>query len=47
MVKRHMAYKQKYHDRPPTYGMPYEGIEDLRPETQEVLRVFALGRPGK
>jgi len=47
MVKRHMAYKQKYPDRPPTYGTPYEGIEDLRPETQEVLRVFALGRPGK
>jgi arylsulfatase len=47
MVKRHMAYKQKFPDRPPTYGMPYEGIEDLRPETQEVLRVFSLGRPGK
>jgi arylsulfatase len=47
MVKRHMAYKQKYPDRPPTYGMPYEGIESLRPETQEVLRVFVLGRPGK
>ena len=47
MVKRHMAYKQKYADRPPTYGVPYEGIEDLRPETQEILRVFALGRPQK
>jgi arylsulfatase len=47
MVKRHMAYKQKHPDRPPTYGMPYEGIEDLRPETQEVLRIFSLGRPGK
>ena len=47
MVKRHIAYKKKYPDRPPTYGMPYEGIEDLRPETQEVLRIFALGRPSK
>jgi arylsulfatase len=47
MVKRHMAYKVKYPDRPPVYAMPYEGIEDLRPETQELLRIFALGRPGK
>jgi arylsulfatase A-like enzyme len=47
MIKRHMAYKMKYPDRPPTYGMPYTGIENLRPETQELLRVFALGRPGK
>jgi len=47
MIKRHMAYKMQYPDRPPTYGMPYTGIENLRPETQELLRVFALGRPGK
>jgi len=47
MIKRHMAYKMKYPDRPPVYGMPYGGIEDLRPETRELLRVFALGRPGK
>jgi arylsulfatase len=47
MVKRHLAYKQKHTDRPPTYGMPYEGIENLRPETREMLRVFSLGRPGK
>jgi len=47
MVKRHLAYRQKYPDRPPTHGMPYEGIENLRPETREMLRVFAIGRPGK
>jgi len=23
--------------------MPYGGIEDLRPETQELLRIFAMG----
>ena len=46
MVKRHMAFKQKFPDRPPVYAMPYEGIEDLRPETLELLRIFALGRPG-
>ena len=47
MVKRHMAFKQKFPDRPPTYGMPYTGIEDLRPETRELLRIFALGMPKK
>jgi len=30
MVKRHLAFKQKYPDRPPTHGKPYEGIENLR-----------------
>lgn len=47
MVKRHMAMKKKFPDRPPTYGVPYAGIEDLRPETRELLRVFALGMPKK
>ncbi len=47
MVKRHMAMKQKYPDRPMVKDMPYGGIEDLRPETRELIRVFALGMPGK
>jgi arylsulfatase len=47
MVKRHMAYKKKYPDRPPTYGVPYQGIEDLRPETQQMLKIFLAGLPGK
>ena len=47
MVKRHMAMKQQFPDRPPTMGMPYGGIEDLRPETQELLRIFAMGMPKK
>lgn len=46
MVMRHMAYKKKYPDRPPTYGVPYEGIENLRPETLQLLKVFEMGRPG-
>lgn len=47
VAKRHMAYKKKYPDRPETLDMPYEGIENLRPETRELLRIFALGRPGE
>jgi arylsulfatase len=47
MIMRHMAYKKMYPDRPLPHAMPYEGIENLRPETLEMLRVFALGQPGK
>jgi arylsulfatase len=47
MVKRHMAMKMKFPDSPPTMAMPYGGIENLRPETQELLRIFALGKPKK
>ncbi len=47
MVKRHMAWKQKYPDRKPTYGIPYEGIEDLRPETKKLVEIFMIGLPKK
>jgi arylsulfatase len=47
MVKRHMAYKQKYPDRPPVYDIPYKGIENLRPETEKLVEIFMLGRPQK
>ena len=47
MIKRHMALKMKYPDRQPTMGMPYGGIENLRPETQQLLKVFVMGMPKK
>jgi len=47
MVKRHMAFKQKYPDRPATHGVPYEGIENLRPESKKVVEIFMLGLPQK
>lgn len=47
MIKRHMALKQKYPDRPPVYDVPYKGIENLRPETKKLLEVFMLGLPKK
>jgi arylsulfatase len=43
MVKRHLGYKKQYPDQPPGVGRPYEGIENLRPETQEILDIFMLG----
>ena len=47
MVKRHMAMKMKFPDSKGAMGMPYGGIENLRPETQELLRIFALSMPKK
>jgi len=44
MVERHMKLKQKFPNRPPTHGLPYEGIENLRPETVELVEVFKLGQ---
>ena len=29
----------------PDHGVPYEGIENLRPETQKLVEVFKLGQP--
>lgn len=47
MIQRHMALMKKYPNRPSTHGMPYEGIENLRPETIELVEVFKLGQPQK
>jgi len=44
MIERHMALKQRFPDRPPTHGLPYEGIENLRPETIALVEVFELGQ---
>lgn len=40
MAKRHMMRKMKYPDNKPTYGIPYEGIQNLRPETKKLLQYF-------
>ena len=47
MIQRHMALKKKYPNRPPTHGTPYEGIENLRPETKKLVEIFKLGQPQK
>jgi len=44
ILERHMGRKQKYPDTPPAYDVPYEGIENLRPETQAAVEVFMLKR---
>jgi arylsulfatase len=40
MVQRHLKRKAKYPDEGPALGMPYEGIENLRPESQAAVQEF-------
>jgi arylsulfatase len=40
MIQRHMARKQKYPDEGPATGIPYEGIENLRPESKAAVEQF-------
>jgi arylsulfatase len=49
MVFRHMARKAKYPDEGPATGMPYEGIDNLRPESQAAVQefLFMMSTPQK
>jgi arylsulfatase len=40
MIQRHMKRKAKYPDEGPATGMPYEGIENLRPESKAAVQEF-------
>ena len=40
MVQRHLMRKQKYPDEPPAIGKPYDGIENLRPESVKAVQEF-------
>lgn len=40
IIKRHMQRKAKYPSEPPAYGIPYKGIENLRPETKAAVEAF-------
>jgi len=40
MIKRHMAMKQKFPDRQPGRDIPYGGIENLRPESKELVETM-------
>jgi len=41
MLKRHLMMKQQYPDREPGRGLPYGGIENLRPETKALVQSMA------
>lgn len=40
IIQRHKLRMQKYPDEKPAYGRPYEGIENLRPETKAAVDAF-------
>ena len=43
IIQRHMQRKQKYpDDKGPATGRPYDGIENLRPETEAAVEAFLL-----
>ena len=42
MIERHMLRKVKYPDEKPAYGRPYEGIDNLRPETVAAVEAFLV-----
>ncbi|CUH45522.1 sulfatase-like hydrolase/transferase [Ruegeria atlantica] len=44
ILGRHMARKEKFPDTAPAYGVPYEGIENIRPETQLAVDAFLIKR---
>ena len=48
MVMRHMKRKAKYPDEGPATGMPYDGIENLRPESKAAVEefLFMMRTPG-
>jgi arylsulfatase len=44
MIKRHMKGRKKYPDRELALDMPYEGVQNLRPETKELLRIYKMSK---
>jgi arylsulfatase len=47
MVKRHMMMIARYPHAPLAKDIPYGGIENLRPESQRAIKVFASWQPPK
>ena len=47
MVKRHMMMIAQYPHLPLGKGVPYEGIENLRPESEKAREVFSSWQPPK
>ena len=44
IIQRHKQRMVKYPDEGPAFGVPYEGIENLRPETKAAVDAFLMKR---
>jgi len=42
IIQRHKERMVKYPSEPPAFGMPYEGIDNLRPETKAAVDAFLV-----
>ena len=42
IITRHNMRKKKYPDEKPAFGRPYDGIENLRPETKAAVEAFLI-----
>ncbi len=42
IIQRHLKRKVKYPDEPPAYGIPYDGIINLRPESKAAVEQFLI-----
>ena len=42
IMQRHLAMKKKYPDEEAARGMPYEGIDNLRPESKAAVEAFLI-----
>jgi arylsulfatase A-like enzyme len=42
VIQRHLATKKKYPDVDAARGKPYDGIDNLRPETQAAVKAFLI-----
>jgi len=40
IIERHKMRKKMYPDEPPAFGVPYDGIENLRPESKAAVEEF-------
>jgi arylsulfatase A-like enzyme len=40
IIQRHMMRKQQYPDEGPARGIPYDGVENLRPESKAAVEAF-------
>ena len=40
MRVQHLRMKDKFPDWKPAHGMPYEDVENLRPETREMVAMW-------
>ena len=42
VIQRHKQRMAKYPSEPPAYGVPYDGITNLRPESKAAVEAFLI-----